>query len=179
VLQDVSHEPQIDKSKYKIRVYKDLGVGVIDILTNYFYLVRNSSVQNHKIVLQHCTPSVDIFTDNIFFYYLYGDESSESCIFLAINQNKYTGNASRIGITLKNPNEDEVLKAMYDELSLSFTKAYIMAESSPYSYSDLVDGAVTNFLETKKYSDGRATLTKNRDGYFENYMISGEFLYVN
>jgi hypothetical protein len=91
VLQDVSHEPQIDKSKYKIRVYKDLGVGVVDILTNYFCLVRNSSVQNHKIVLQHCTPTVDIFTDNIFYYYLYGDESSESCIFLAINQNKYTG----------------------------------------------------------------------------------------
>lgn len=179
VLEDVSNETHIDKSEYKIRVYKDLGVEAIDILTNYFYLVRNNNVQNHDIKLQHCTPAVDTFTNNIYFYYLYGTESSESCIFLAINQNKYTGNAGRIGLTLKNPNEDEVLKAMFDELSLSFTKAYIMAQSSPYSYTDLVDQAVINFLETKKYNEGIATLTKNRDGFFENYMISGEFLYAS
>jgi hypothetical protein len=179
VLQDVSSEPQIDKSEYKLRVYKDLGVNVMDVLTNYFYLVRNSNVQNHKIELEHCTPAVDTFTNNIFFYYLYGIETSESCIFLAINQNKYTGNASRIGLTLKNPNGDEVLKAMFDELSVAFTKAYIMAESSPYSYSDMIDEVVTNFVDTKKYNEGRATLTRKHDGFFDNYMISGEFLYTD
>lgn len=179
VLEDVSSGPHIDKSEFKIRVYKDLGVEVIDILTNYFYLVRSNKVENHDIKLQHCTPAVDTFTNNIFFYYLYGSESSESCIFLAINQNKYTGNASRIGLTLKNPNEDELLKAMFDEMSLAFTKAYIMAESSPYSYGDLIDETMKNFLETKKYNEGMATLTKNSDGFFENFMISGEFLYAS
>lgn len=179
VLEDVSSGPQIDKSEFKIRVYKDLGVEVIDILTNYFYLVRNNRVEDHDVKLQHCTPAVDTFTNNIFFYYLYGTETSESCIFLAINQNKYTGNASRIGLTLKNPNEDELLKAMFDEMSLAFTKAYIMAESSPYSYGDLIDETMKNFLETKKYNEGMATLTQNSDGLFENFMISGEFLYAS
>jgi hypothetical protein len=54
-----------------------------------------------------------------------------------------------------------------------------MAESSPYSYSDMIDEVVTNFVDTKKYNEGRATLTRKHDGFFDNYMISGEFLYTD